>query len=148
MGCKRDHVLTDTGTGTVRNPGPGEEGRQGREGERAQGPWRPGRGRAARPAPHWLSPAKACCSEARRPAPASPPLAYPGPCGSSPFAPAGAHHGKAPPPHTRTHRQTQTHTPEPAPPNCATACGAEAGRAEQLWRGGAATSGAASLRGL
>ncbi|EGW11728.1 hypothetical protein I79_023877 [Cricetulus griseus] len=54
MRCKRDHVLTDTGTGTgtVRNPGPEEEGRHGQQGERAQGPCRPGRGRAARPAPH------------------------------------------------------------------------------------------------
>lgn len=91
-------------------PGPAEGGRRG------------GRRRGA--GTSLVKAAKACCSEARRPASAGPPLASPQPCSSSPFAPAGARHGKAPPPHT-----------QPAAPNCATEF-MGAGRAEQRRRGG------------
>lgn len=106
---KRDHVLTNisTRTGAATRPGPEEEAPKvpgGRERVLE------GRSRAAEPAPQQLSSAEACCSEARRPASARPPLASPNPCSSSPFAPAAVRHGKAPPPHTR----------EPAAPNCAT----------------------------
>lgn len=135
---KRDHRLTNISTGTARSPGP-EEGARKVEGRRER--VLEGRDWAAEPAPHELSSAKACCSEARRPASAGPPLAYPNPCSGSPFAPAGVRHGQAPPPHTL----------EPAAPNCATefrgpgpgepsCCG--------VWGRGAARSGAAALRRL
>lgn len=96
-------------TGTAR-PGPAEGGRRG--------------GRCRGAGTSLVKAVKACCSEARRPASAGPPLASPQPCSSSPFAPAGARHGKAPPPHT-----------QPAAPNCATEF-MGAGRAERRRRGG------------
>lgn len=138
-GGKRDHDLTNISTGTTRSPGP-EEGARKVEGRRER--ILEGRDWAAEPAPHELSSAKACCSEARRPASAGPPLAYPNPCSSSPFAPAGVSHGKTPPHLTHWSPRLQT------APQSLWGRGPESRVAAVCGGGGADTSGAALLRGL
>lgn len=108
-----------TSTGTMRL-GPAEGGRRGAR--------RRGAGTSL------VKAAKACCSEARRPASDGPPLASPQPCSSSPFAPVGARHGKAPPPHTARGSKLRHRV-----------YGGREGRAAAARGRGAATSGAAWL---